>query len=1004
MNVKRGSTGIAALLAAAYGFACAAGAAQPLDLFDVGAPRFANFSTRDGIPDTVSVSVQTDRDGFVWVASPLGLARYDGHRWTMQAPELPAAFSALTLDHDGVLWAAYRDHGIARYDGGRWSLEDRRTGLPTDQFRRVAETRDAGGHVTLWALGWEKGLMRRDGNAWTSDPGNAQLPAGPLLSIAQTHGIGARERLWVGTLNDGLWFRDGQDAWQRHDAREFEHAQIEHLFATEHDGREELWISAFGTGLFRLTVDGLREWSRRSGELPTDQVYDIAQTSLPDGDHAIWVGSRSGLVRIHADRAQVFTREHGLLSDAVRGVSAWRSPNGIEVLWLATEAGVSRTIVGANQWLTASLAGARAIGVFGVLVDTNADGDERLWVGASGDGVNVYEHDRWRRFTHAGGALPDDDVRMLARVPDESGAPALWLGLRGGHLLRIRDGPRFEPQATPWPADPGQAVMDMLSRHADGGYEQWFATRQSGLYRRRDGAWRAYLADGAAPPWRMEKLLEQTDASGRSWLWATSNQGLARFDGERWDLLGADAGLPDLALKGISLLPDAAGTPVLWIGTEHAGIARLDVRDPRQPRALPADLPPPPDRFAYSALRDSAGRIYICTNNGVQQLVPEGAGYASRVFTRRDGMVHDECNTNAQFIDAHDRYWTGTLGGLAVFDPRREIRDDFAKPLVLTKASVDGHAAAADPLRIPPGAHAMRIDFALLSWRREGESRFRTQLVGYENAPGAWSTDNFREFSALRPGRYTLRVEALDYAGNPSTPLVVPIEMIATWWQQDIAWLLFGVAGITVIYALLQWRTRQLSAQRNMLERRVQARTLELHEANARLMELSYKDALTGLANRRRLLEALDQVHVEREGRARVTPTALIFVDVDHFKDYNDRFGHPAGDEALRGVARMMRACAPEQALVARYGGEEFACLVANLDAQQALALAERIRAAVAACDIPVPGEDFHNRVTISAGVAAHVLRSADDAHRLLRSADVALYQAKRDGRNCVRG
>jgi len=999
--MKRVLVLFASLLAAAVTCSASQPANVPrrLDLFELGAPRFSNFSARDGLPDAVDVSVQTDRDGFVWAASPLGLARYDGHRWNARvAAQLPAAFNALTLDHDGVLWAAYRDHGLAHYDGKRWVLENRSTGLPTDEFRRVAETTDAAGHATLWALSWDQGLFKRDGAHWVADAGNAQLPRGALLSLALTHTLEGGERLWVGTLNDGLWFREGDGAWQRYRSTRFDPVQVEHVFASENHGHEELWVSAFGSGLWRLDDSGLREWSRRSGDLRSDELYDITQTQLPDGERAIWVGSRSGLVRVYHDRAQVFTREHGLSSDAVRGISAWRSPSGVDVLWLATEAGVSRTIVGADQWSTASLSGARAIGVFAVLVDHDAAGDERLWVGASGDGVSLYENGVWRRFSAADGTLPDADVRMIARVPDAHGDPTLWLGLRGGHLLRILDGPRFEAVSVPWQHLPGEAVMATVARSVDGHYEQWFATRQSGLYRLRDDVWTAFRPAQAVGVWRTEKLLEQIDADGKSWLWASSGQGLARFDGTRWDLLGADAGLPDVALKGVSLLPDPTGAPVLWIGTEHAGVLRVDVRDPRAPRVLPANLPAPPDVFVYDALRDSTGRIYICTNNGVQQLTPHGDGYRSRVFTRRDGMVHDECNTDARFIDAHDRYWTGTLGGLTVFDPLREIRDDRPKPLLLTGASIDANPVAVDPVRIERGAHSVRVEFALLSWQRESESRFRTRLVGYEAEPGAWNAENFREFSALPPGDYTLRVEARDYAGNLSTPLEVPIEMVAAWWQTDVALVLFTALGAVLVYVLLQWRTRQLKAQRSALEQRVQARTLELHEANSRLLELSYKDALTGLANRRRMLETLE------EEPARDAPTALIFVDVDHFKEYNDRYGHPAGDEALRGVARVLREVAPSGALVARYGGEEFACLLPGCDAPQARALAERIRAAVAECEVAVPGEETRNRVTISAGVATQTLATAADAHHLLRSADVALYQAKRDGRNCVRG
>ncbi|HEU4663797.1 MAG TPA: GGDEF domain-containing protein, partial [Dokdonella sp.] len=405
---------------------------------------------------------------------------------------------------------------------------------------------------------------------------------------------------------------------------------------------------------------------------------------------------------------------------------------------------------------------------------------------------------------------------------------------------------------------------------------------------------------------------------------------------------------------------------------------------------------PPPDSTAYDALRDRDGRIYVCTNNGVQLLVPQPHGYASRVFTRSDGMVHDECNRGAQFIDAHDRYWTGTLGGLTVYDPQRAVQDTQPKTLELIGLRVDDRPVEGTSLRVAPGAHEIAIDYSLLSWQRESESRYRSQLVGYEEAPGEWTAQSTRTFNALPPGRYRLRVEGRDYAGNLSKPLEVPIEVEARWWQDTWARVAAAAALLLLGYAAVRWRVRALEAQRSELEQRVASRTVELNEANARLLELSYVDALTGLANRRRLLETLER------DPARARQSALILVDVDHFKAYNDRHGHPAGDEALRAVARTLRDGMPADALVARYGGEEFACLLPGADATTGVVLAERIRAGVAACDIAVPGTQHVRRVTISAGVASAVLATAADAHALLRSADIALYRAKREGRNRV--
>jgi diguanylate cyclase (GGDEF)-like protein len=130
--------------------------------------------------------------------------------------------------------------------------------------------------------------------------------------------------------------------------------------------------------------------------------------------------------------------------------------------------------------------------------------------------------------------------------------------------------------------------------------------------------------------------------------------------------------------------------------------------------------------------------------------------------------------------------------------------------------------------------------------------------------------------------------------------------------------------------------------------------------------------------------------------------TSLVFIDVDDFKTYNDRYGHLAGDRALRLVAETLLKYAPADAIVARYGGEEFACLLFNTDLDAAHAVAERMRAAVANRNAAAHGEAAR-RITISAGVACQPLAPDDDAENLLHEADEALYAAKRAGRNCVR-
>lgn len=190
------------------------------------------------------------------------------------------------------------------------------------------------------------------------------------------------------------------------------------------------------------------------------------------------------------------------------------------------------------------------------------------------------------------------------------------------------------------------------------------------------------------------------------------------------------------------------------------------------------------------------------------------------------------------------------------------------------------------------------------------------------------------------------------------------------------------------------------------------ARThLRLKQLTDALREMASIDALTGLANRRSFNE-----HLEREwGRCtrQDQPLSLLMVDVDHFKLFNDRYGHPAGDACLGSVAGAVRlALLRPGDMAARYGGEEFVLLLPNTPASGAMQIASRVQELVAVLNLPHETSPTASHVTVSIGAAWLVpdagsrdaslpLPSAD---RLLACADTALYHAKKGGRNTVRG
>lgn len=180
--------------------------------------------------------------------------------------------------------------------------------------------------------------------------------------------------------------------------------------------------------------------------------------------------------------------------------------------------------------------------------------------------------------------------------------------------------------------------------------------------------------------------------------------------------------------------------------------------------------------------------------------------------------------------------------------------------------------------------------------------------------------------------------------------------------------------------------------------RRIRRLQGELLRRNAELEDLVSTDVLTGLRNRRHLVQELGR-EISR-ARRRGTPAAVLLVDVDRFKAINDRYGHAGGDRVLQQVALRMHGVSRAEDVLGRWGGEEFLLLAGDTDAEGAAALAERLRRAVADEALPVEGTR-NTRVTVSVGWSS--VRDGDDPDAVLARADEALYAAKAAGRNVVR-
>jgi diguanylate cyclase (GGDEF)-like protein len=280
--------------------------------------------------------------------------------------------------------------------------------------------------------------------------------------------------------------------------------------------------------------------------------------------------------------------------------------------------------------------------------------------------------------------------------------------------------------------------------------------------------------------------------------------------------------------------------------------------------------------------------------------------------------------------------------------------------------------------------------------------RIRYRLLGVESEWVETDETNLR-YPRLDPGAYTLQAVAVDEMGGAESPQAEISFVIAPrWWQSEplrLALVLLVALGVVLAW---RWSVHLLMRQKQHLERAVELRTEDLEREKGELLRAREQmrhyaehDDLTGLWNHRIIVERLrhEVDRSQREG----SPLSVILVDLDHFKNVNDTYGHPAGDLALQEISAVLQRSVRSYDWVGRYGGEEFLLILPGSSFAGARLRAENMRIAVQEAIIH-DGERVIP-ITASFGVAAGF---PSQYEVLIHAADNALYRAKDSGRNCV--
>jgi diguanylate cyclase (GGDEF)-like protein len=934
---------------------------------------------KDGLPqNSVTAIVQSPR-GYMWLATQEGLVRFDGVRFTVfnkRNTPLMSGNYVVTLcrDHAGNLWFSLDSGGVLIERRGTFS--EPAAGKALENVRVNAMMED--NRHRMWLGTDRSGLLCLDGAKITRYTAKNGLPGNVVYALYQD-GSGT---IWIGTNRGLATLHKG-----RLSQFELPVKGRNWYYALTGDAAGNVWAGSY-KGLFRISPDRkVARFTTRDG-LPHDTVYAFYDN--PE-NKCLWIGTKDGLCRYMNGHFESYRVEDGLSNRQVLSLTEDREGD----LWVGTAYGL-------NQFRDDKFFSiGRRSGLASGLVDSVLQAkDGSIWIGTDGGGASRWTAKGITNYTQKNG-LPGNTVNTL--MEDKDGT--IWMGLEMGGLVKWKDGrlTRFLPH------DKQLVGTGIYCLMRDSKGTLWAGTA-NGLFRIRNGrARRLGRKDGLSGD-EVNCLLE--DRNGGIWV-GTDSGGLDFYKEGKFKVYTTRQGLANNSVNALYQEPD--GT--LWIGTMD-GVSRFRggrFSNITQKQGLFSNT-------VFILIPDKNGRFWMSCNKGVfsvpkDQLDAVADGTADRVsceaYGRSDGMGSSECNGGMQPSGWRTRGgWlcVATMRGLSVLNPNAIHLNTKPPPVVIEQMLVDGRSVPlSSHVKLEPGRHRIEFRYTALSLVAPEKELFRYRLRGYD--PGWVGTSTRREavYTGLPPGDYTFRVIACNNDGvwnnrGASFTFVQLPHFYETWWFYVVIVLLALGSILGLVRLRLSAARRREAVLKQLVGQRTSLlakRSRQLRTLNRRLRELSNQDMLTGVANRRRF-EAVMDVEWRRAQRTG-TPISVLMADIDHFKPFNDAYGHQQGDECLKRVANAMSAQLQRAGdLLARYGGEEFVVVLPGHGGDEAREVAERLRTAVERLEIPTSVSKAGPHLTISIGVASSMPQREELPAKLVEAADQALYKAKGEGRNRV--
>ena len=767
--------------------------------------KLANWQAGQGLPQNSITSIAQTKDGYVWVGTEEGLARFDGIHFTVfdkQNSSLKSqVIRALLVDHAGDLWIGTHGAGVFQMKGGTFAPVAGGEGPQRSNVTSLFEDR-AG---ALW-IGTDGGglLCRKNGKfrAFTASDG---LSDNAVFSTAEDR-TGA---IWIATHGGLTRFANGK--FRNFGIKDGLPSNFVRAVEVDRDGT--VWAGTTA-GLSKIAPSGISNYTVKDG-LRGNEVSSLKA----DAAGTLWIGTDAGgLNRLASGRISTYIDDNGLLGKPVWSILEDHEGN----LW-AGMAGRGLTVL--KQATFSNITAADGLPSNTVL-PVFEDRDGAIWVGTD-QGLVKRERDRNTFFTKAQG-LPDNFVFSIAQDPKG----AIWVGTRHG-LAKISDGniQRF----TLKDGIPSDLI---IATYADRQGSVWIGTR-AGLSRFDGSHFTTYTTKNGLSNDFVVSI--QEDKRGVLWI-GTAGGGLNSFINGKFHSYTTHDGLSSDIIYSISNDDDDS----LWLATGNGGVNLV-----RNGKIINfTSVTGMDSEGVFNVLDDKLGHLWLTSNKGVTRYVKSQlndiASGKKVVLTpvhydTTDGMKTKECNGGFQpsgWRTRSGKLIVPTAFGVAVVDPANAEHQSIRPTVVLERASVDGHEyPVTSALSLPPSKGSLEFQFTAPSFLVPEKLKFRYMLEGFDKDWIESGTRRTAYYTNIPHGEYRFVVQVgleNKWGSQSSTP---PITLAPHFYETKVFFVCAALGILSLCALAYRIRMEQIAMREQKLIELVDERTSALRESEAKLRQ-----------------------------------------------------------------------------------------------------------------------------------------------------------------------